>query len=81
MGAVAVVDTDGRLVVDAAITREAGLLPGDAVSLEKVAETPEERQERLRIVFQRWAGFSGRNLSMDQIIAEQREMRGHDDLD
>jgi hypothetical protein len=80
MGAVAVVDTDGRLVVDAAVTRRAGLLPGDTVSLEKVGESPEARQERLRAVFERWAGFGGRNLTMEQVIAEQREMRGHDDL-
>jgi len=84
MKTVAIVEDDGRLTIEAEVVRQAGLHPGDRVEVE---ETPAGflvvRERDADSIFGRWAGIDRTSppRSMAELIAEIREMRGHDDLD
>jgi hypothetical protein len=83
MSITAVVESDGRIIVDAVVTREVGLQPGDRVLLNHVDDQIVlSRKRDLQAVFERWSGFGqvGAGKSLVEIIAEERDLRGDDDL-
>jgi bifunctional DNA-binding transcriptional regulator/antitoxin component of YhaV-PrlF toxin-antitoxin module len=83
MGVTAIVESDGRIVVDAVVTREVGLLRGDKVLLKQVDDQIVVSRERdLQGVFERWKGFRqvGAGKSLAEILKEERDLRGDDDL-
>ncbi|HZL26155.1 MAG TPA: hypothetical protein VFC39_06455 [Acidobacteriaceae bacterium] len=58
MGITAVVESDGRIIVDAVVTREVGLQPGDELLLNHVDDQIVLRRKRdPQAVFKRWSGF------------------------
>jgi bifunctional DNA-binding transcriptional regulator/antitoxin component of YhaV-PrlF toxin-antitoxin module len=84
MSITAVVESDGRIIVDAVVTREVGLQPGDKVLLNHVDDQIVlSRKRDLQAVFERWSGFGqvGAGKSLEEIIAEERDLRGDNDLD
>jgi hypothetical protein len=84
MRAIAQIEKDGRLTIDAEVTREAGFMPGESVEVNAMGPglvvapclSMDSALERWR-----WIDRSRPPMSLDVIVAEQREMRGHDDLD
>jgi bifunctional DNA-binding transcriptional regulator/antitoxin component of YhaV-PrlF toxin-antitoxin module len=84
MKAVAQIEQDGRLTIEAEVLRAAGFVPGDSVELAPMGPgllvAPQRSVDR---VFANWAGFARDRppMSLDEIVAEQRELRGHEDLD
>ena len=79
MSITAVVESDGRIIVDAAVTREVGLQPGDKVLLNHVDDQIVlSRKHDLQAVFERWSGFGqvGAGKSLRDILAEERDLRG-----
>jgi hypothetical protein len=84
MRAVAQIEQDGRLTIGADVLRDAGFVPGESVELALMGPglmvAPHRTVER---IFSKWGGFARDRppMSMDEIVAEQREIRGHDDLD
>ena len=84
MRAIAQIESDGRLTIAADVLSAAGFHPGDRVEVEPISGRLLVAPERsVDDVFDRFAGIlrSQPPMSMDEIIAEQREMRGHDDLE
>jgi bifunctional DNA-binding transcriptional regulator/antitoxin component of YhaV-PrlF toxin-antitoxin module len=84
MKAFAQIESDGRLTIAAEVVRAAGLGPGDRVEMERFGGGLLVAAERsLDDVFARYAGTdrSRPPMSIDEIVAEQRETRGHDDLE
>jgi len=78
MSITAVVESDGRIIVDAAVTREVGLQPGDKVLLNHVDDQIVlSRKRDLQAVFERWSGFGqvGAGKSLREIVAEERDLR------
>lgn len=77
------IEADGRLTIDAEVLRAAGFEPGEAVELEmRHPGLLVLREKDLTDPFERWRGSDTTRppMSLDEIVAEQREMRGHDDL-
>jgi bifunctional DNA-binding transcriptional regulator/antitoxin component of YhaV-PrlF toxin-antitoxin module len=84
MKAIAQIEQDGRLLIDVQVLRDAGLVPGERVEISSVGDHLFVSRERsVENVFEQWRGTdrSRPPMSLDEIIAEQREMRGYDDLD
>jgi bifunctional DNA-binding transcriptional regulator/antitoxin component of YhaV-PrlF toxin-antitoxin module len=83
MSITAVVESDGRIIVDAVVTREVGLRPGDKVLLNHIDDQIVVTRKRdPQAVFERWSGFGqvGAGKSLGEIIAEERDLRGDDNL-
>jgi bifunctional DNA-binding transcriptional regulator/antitoxin component of YhaV-PrlF toxin-antitoxin module len=84
MKAVVQVEADGTLMIPADVLASVGLGPGERVELSGVSGNLVVAPERnVDSIFARWAGIdrSRPPMSLDEIVAEQRELRGHDDLD
>ena len=84
MKAIAQIEQDGRLMIDAEVLREAGFEPGELVEFAPMGPgLMVARRRSLDGVFSKWAGFDRNRppMSLDEIVAEQRELRGHEDLD
>ena len=83
MKAIAQIEPDGRLTIDFEVMREAGFVPGERVELERRGDVLLVSRERnVDRVFANWGGLDRDRppMSLEEIVAEQREMRGHDDL-
>ena len=84
MKANAQIGSDGRLTIEADVLREAGFVPGESVELASMGPgLMVDPRRGVDKVFSKWAGFdrSRPPMSLDEIVAEQRELRGHEDLD
>lgn len=84
MRAIAQVESDGSLTIDAEVLRSAGFAPGDEIEVEPLGRKLLLAAARnLDSVFERYRGIGRLRppMSMQEIIAEQREMRGHDDFE
>ncbi|HZL26285.1 MAG TPA: hypothetical protein VFC39_07120 [Acidobacteriaceae bacterium] len=78
MSITAVVESDGRIIVDAVVTREVGLQPGDELLLNHIDDQIVLTRKRdLQAVFERWSGFGqvGAGKSLREIVAEERDLR------
>jgi bifunctional DNA-binding transcriptional regulator/antitoxin component of YhaV-PrlF toxin-antitoxin module len=78
------IQDDGQLTIDAEILRRAGFQPGDRVEFTEAMDSLVVVRERdADKTFKKWAGLDRTRppMSVEEIVAEIREMRGHDDLD
>lgn len=80
MKATAEIEADGRLVIDGDVMRDAGFLPGDRIAMMATGRGLHLMAERnITSVFEEFRGIDGGRppMSLDEIVAEQREMLGY----
>jgi hypothetical protein len=83
MKAIAQIEPDGRLTIDAETIRKAGFAPGESVELASMGPGLMVAPcHSVDSVFSKWAGFdrSRPPMSLDEIVAEQRDLRGATDF-
>ncbi len=79
----AVVEQDGHLTIPADVLERAGFQPGDRVHVESATKRLVIAPDvEVSDVFERWRGIDRTSppRSVEELEAEAREMRGHDDL-